>query len=101
MKIRNIALSLTTTLVLTSCESILEIDPPTDSLTAEVTFSTPEGIRTAATGFYTDNFLNNLMYYQGLELYVSQLSDELLARSGQFADLYQNNYNSSTSYIPK
>ena len=100
MKLRNIALSLTTALSLTSCESILEIDPPTDSLTAEVTFSTPEGIRTAATGFYTDNFLNNLMYYQGLELYVSQLSDELLARSGQFADLYQNNYNSSTSYIP-
>ena len=100
MKLKYIALSLTTALALTSCESILEIDPPTDSLTAEVTFSTPEGIRTAATGFYTDNFLNNLMYYQGLELYVSQITDELMARSGQFADLYQNNYNSSTSYIP-
>ncbi|MDO4986452.1 MAG: RagB/SusD family nutrient uptake outer membrane protein [Prevotella sp.] len=100
MKLKYIALSLTTALALTSCESILEIDPPTDSLTADVTFSTPEGIRTAATGFYTENFLNNLMYYQGLELYVSQISDELLARSGQFADLSQNNYNSSTNYIP-
>lgn len=100
MKLVYKVLSLCFTLLMSSCESILDIDPPTDSITADVTFSTPEGIRTAATGFYTDNFLNNLMYYQGLELYVSQLSDELLARSGQFADLSQCNYNSSTSYIP-
>ena len=99
MKLVYKVLSLCFTLLMSSCESILDIDPPTDSITADVTFSTPEGIRTAATGFYTDNFLNNLMYYQGLELYVSQLSDELLARSGQFADLSQCNYNSSTSYI--
>ena len=100
MKLVYKVLSLCFTLLMSSCESILDIDPPTDSITADVTFSTPEGIRTAATGFYTDNFLNNLMYYQGLELYVSQLSDELLARSGQFADLSQCNYTSSTSYIP-
>lgn len=100
MKLVYKVLSLCFTLLMSSCESILDIDPPTDSITADVTFSTPEGIRTAATGFYTDNFLNNLMYYQGLELYVSQLSDELQARSGQFADLSQCNYNSSTSYIP-
>ena len=100
MKLKYIALSLSATLSMSSCESILEIDPPTDSLTADVTFSTAEGIRTAATGFYTDNFLNNLMYYQGLELYVSQFCDELQARSGQFAELYQNNYSASNSYIP-
>jgi hypothetical protein len=99
MKLKNIALSLFIAFSLSSCESILDIDPPTDSLTAEVTFSTPEGIRTAATGFYTDNFLNNIMYYQALELYVSQISDELQARSGQFAEYYQNNYNASSSYI--
>lgn len=99
MKLKYIALSLSVTLSMSSCESILEIDPPTDSLTADVTFSTAEGIRTAATGFYTDNFLNNLMYYQGLELYVSQFCDELQARSGQFAELYQSNYSASTSYI--
>ena len=80
MKLKHIALSLSTVIALNSCESILEIDPPTDSLTADVTFSTAEGIRTAATGFYTDNFLNNLMYYQGLELYVSQFCDELQAK---------------------
>lgn len=99
MKLKYIALSLSATLLLGSCESILDIDPPTDSLTADVTFSTAEGIRTAATGFYTDNFLNNLMYYQGVELYVSQFSDEMLARSGQFAELSQSNYSASTSYI--
>ncbi len=100
MKHKHIVLSLSIAISLCSCESILDIDPPTDSITADVTFSTPEGIRTAATGFYTDNFLNNLMYYQGLELYVSQLCDEMQARSGQFADLSQNNYNASSSYIP-
>jgi len=99
MKLKYLAISLSTALALMSCESILEIDPPTDSLTAEVTFSTPEGIRTAATGFYTDNFLNNIMYYQALELYASQITDELQARSGQFAEYYQNNYNASSSYI--
>ena len=99
MKLKHIALSFSIVLCMSSCESILDIDPPTDSLTAEVTFSTPEGIRTAATGFYTDNFLNNIMYYQALELYVSQISDELQARSGQFAEYYQNNYNASSSYF--
>lgn len=99
MKLVYKVLSLGFTLAMSSCESILDIDPPTDSITADVTFSTPEGIRTAATGFYTENFLNNLMYYQGLELYVGQISDELLARSGQFADLSQSNYNASSSYI--
>ncbi len=99
MKLKYIALSLSMVFALSSCESILDIDPPTDSLTTDVTFSTAEGIRTAATGFYTDNFLNNIMYYQALELYVSQISDELQARSGQFAEYYQNNYNASSSYF--
>jgi len=99
MKLKYIALSLSTAFALSSCDSILDIDPPTDSLTTDVTFSTAEGIRTAATGFYTDNFLNNIMYYQALELYVSQISDELLARSGQFAEYYQNNYSASSSYF--
>lgn len=99
MKLKYIASLLSVALMLTSCESILEIDPSTDSLTADVTFSTPEGIRSAATGFYTENFLNNIMYYQALEMYVSQISDELKARSGQFAEYYQNNYNASSSYI--
>lgn len=93
------AIAVFATITMCSCNSVLDIDPPTDSLTAETTFTTAEGIRTAAAGFYTDKFLNNIIYYQALELYVSEFSDELLVRSGAYEEYYQNNYSSSSSYI--
>lgn len=99
MKLKHLILSFIIIPVVSSCEDILEIDPPTDSLTAEVTFSTAEGIRTAAAGFYTDKFLNNMMYYQAMELYVNEFCDELLVRSGQYAEYYQNNYSASSTFI--
>jgi len=99
MKKKSIALLLLAAMTMISCEDILNIDSPTDSLTADVTFSTPEGIRTAAMGFFTSNYHTNIMYYQALELYVSEFCDELKARDVTMAEYYQSSYSASTSNI--
>lgn len=85
--------------VLASCDDLLEIDDPTNALSADQVYSTPEGIRAAVTGLYTGNFLNNGMIYQVEDLYYSFLSDDLVARNANLGQYFQSNYNPSTPYF--
>ena len=86
-------------ILFTGCDNILEIDDPTDSLSAEQAFSSPEGIRAAATGLYTKNFLDNGMIYQVVDLYYSLLSDDLRARNNNLSQYFKSTYNPSTPYF--
>lgn len=85
--------------VFPSCESLLDIDPPTDAMTDEQVYSTEESIEIAATGLYTNNFLNNALYFQQLELYLGFTSDELLYTRTDLAEYYQNSYSPISSYF--
>ena len=89
------AVALTTT----GCDDILDIDNPTNALSADATYSTAEGIRAAETGLYTGNYHNNQLYYQALDLYFPMFSDEMNHRLTSWAEYYQNTYNTSNSTI--
>lgn len=101
MKLKYQLLGLTLFLIGTSsCDSLLDIDPPSDSITDVQTYSTAESIETAAVGLYTNNFLNNAIYYQLVELYLGLTSDEVkYAGAGTLAEYYQNTYSSTSSYF--
>ena len=96
---KKIISGLIVSILLTGCDNILEIDDPTDSLSAEQAFSSPEGIRAAATGLYTKNFLDNGMIYQVVDLYYSLLSDDLRARNNNLSQYFKSTYNPSTPYF--
>lgn len=76
----------------TSCDSLLDIDPPTDSMTADKMYSTEETIAVAANGLYTHNFLNNFTYFQVIELNLGLCSDELRSRNRNVAEYETNDY---------
>lgn len=95
---RYITLLLAATL-LTSCEKIIEIDDPSDALSADLAFSSAEGIRAAATGLYTYNFLDNALIYQVQDLYYSFIADDLKARNASYSQYYESSYNPSTPYF--
>ncbi|MBR1464441.1 MAG: RagB/SusD family nutrient uptake outer membrane protein [Prevotella sp.] len=85
--------------VLTACDSILDIDDPTTTVSSNQVYSSTEGIRTAVTGLYTANFLNYMMIYQNLDYYYSYFSDDLKAANSNFSEYYQSNYSPSSSFI--
>lgn len=87
------------TLMLYGCDSFLDIDPPTNAMTDKQVFSTEQSIEIAATGLYTNNFLNNPIYYQMLEWYLGYTSDELLYNRTDMAEYFQNAYSSVSTYF--
>ena len=70
----------------TSCDSLLDIDPPSDSMTEDKMYSSVETIKVAANGLYTHNFLNNFTYFQVIELNLGLCSDELRSRNSNVAE---------------
>lgn len=83
---------------LASCDSMLDIDPPTDSYTAETVYGSEESIEALAEGLYSDNF-GDMFYLIWQELFGGFCSDELLCRSTSYDDFVQNAYNPNTGNI--
>lgn len=82
-----------------SCDSILDIDPPTDSMTDTEIYSSEETIAIAASGLYTNNFLNNSIYYQMLEQVLGMTSDETRTNNINFAEYEIGGYTSVTQWF--
>lgn len=78
---------------LVSCSEILEIDPPTDTLTEEEVYGNAANIKTAFTGLYSWHIHQNASYYQYLDLYLPLMSDELKSdNTSSYGIYYQNTY---------
>ena len=76
-----------------SCSEILEIDPPTDTLTEEEVYGNAANIKTAFTGLYSWHIHQNASYYQYLDLYLPLMSDELKSdNTSSYGIYYQNTY---------
>ena len=76
----------------TSCENMLDIDPPPDSMTSDQMYSSAETIEVAANGLYTHNFLNNFTFFQVIELNLGLTSDELRSRNRNAGEYEEANY---------
>lgn len=99
MKIKYITLFLAVTTLMCSCEKLIEIEDPTDSLSAEATYSSREGIKSAATGLYTGTVHSNVYYYQVPFIYYSMFSDDMNYYRANNAEYFENTYTETTSYI--
>jgi hypothetical protein len=84
---------------LSSCNSTLDTDPPTDEISAEQVFTSANGIRIARTGLYVYNFLSNSVYYQYLPRYYSMFSDDMIHRQTSWEEEYANAYTESSSFV--
>ena len=82
-----------------SCDGMLDIDPPTDSMTEEEIYSTEEKIAVAANGLYTHNFLNNFSYFQVIELNLGLCSDEMRSRNVNASEYETSNYNALSGWF--
>ena len=100
MDIKKFFYVIASVLSLTSCEDMVEIDPPTDSLSVDAVYNSAEGMETALVGLYTGTIHSNVYYYQVPTLYYSWLSDDMTYyRMQTYADWIQNQYVPKTSYI--
>lgn len=81
---------------LCGCDSMLDIDDPSSSMPAETTFNTLEGIKAAETGLYSQNFLNNRLYYSYIDQYFPMYADEMTHSNLSYSEYYANSYDAST-----
>jgi len=84
-------------LALISCDDTLEIENPTDALSAEQVFSTVEGIEAAEIGLYTGTYHSLPHFYQYYEIYYPMFADEMTYRLNSYAEYYANTYSPSSS----
>jgi len=98
--IKTIFLTLAAVVAFTSCDKILEVDDPIDSISSEAVFGTSQGIAALRNGFYTNHFFNNSLYLYSLDLFTCLMSDNLVATSTYYKTYYENSYTTSsfTSY---
>ncbi|MBO5616484.1 MAG: RagB/SusD family nutrient uptake outer membrane protein [Prevotella sp.] len=100
MDIKKFFYVIASVLSLTSCEDMVEIAPPTDSLSVDAVYNSAEGMETALVGLYTGTIHNNVYYYQVPTLYYSWISDDMTYyRVQNYAEWIQNQYVPKTSYI--
>ena len=85
--------------MMTACDSWLDIDPPTDSMTTEEIYSSEEKIEVAANGLYTHNFLNNFSYFQVIELNLGLCSDEMRSRNANVSEYETGNYTALSGWF--
>ena len=83
----------------TSCDSLLNIDPPTDSMTNTEIYATEETIEISASGLYTNNFLNNAVYYQVVEMTLGLTSDDIRSNNINVSEYETANYSSLSGWI--
>lgn len=82
-----------------SCDEILEIDPPTDSLTSVEVYNNTANIKTALTGLYSYNIHMNPFIYQYADFYLPFLADELKTDYASYKVYFQNSYVPTTSFV--
>lgn len=82
-----------------SCDEILEIDPPTDSLTSVEVYNNTANIKTALTGLYSYNIHMNPFIYQYADFYLPFLADELKTDYASYKVYFQNSYVPTTSLV--
>ena len=97
MKSRRLYLVATMALGLAACDEVLEIDPPTDAISVEETYSTQEGICAAITGLYSRNYLSTQVFYQTMDIYLSMFSDELIYYRTSSAEYYASDWTDYTT----
>lgn len=83
----------------TSCDGLLDIDPPTDSMTNTEIYATEETIEISASGLYTNNFLNNAVYYQVVEMTLGLTSDDIRSNNVNVSEYETANYSSLSGWI--
>ena len=96
---KGLVVSALCSLLLTSCDDLLEVDSPTSSLVTEQVFTSKDGIEAARVGLYVNNWLCSSVYYTYMPLYYSMFSDELKYRLTSYAEYYENTYTSQTSMM--
>lgn len=91
------AMVLMASMVVTSCDSTLDIDTPADKISLDNAYDTPESIEAIHTGLYSKNFLGNNVYYSHIPVYLSLFSDDLIHNNaGSYGVYFSNHYTEST-----
>jgi len=100
MDIKKYIFVLTAAMSLTACEDMIEIDPPTDALSVEETYSTKEGIYSAFVGLYAATIHENVCYYYVPSVHLSWMSDDMTYyRPLLQYEFIQNQYEPKTKYV--
>lgn len=87
-------------LMLGGCDDMLDIDDPTDRLSADAAYSSVDGIKAAEAGLYTENFQSNSLYWQLVDLYFPMFSDEVTSSLlASWIPYYSNDYGPSTGMM--
>lgn len=87
-------------LLLSGCSSMLDIDNPTDRLSADAAYGSVDGIKAAETGLYTENFQSNSLYWQLVDLYFPMFSDETMSNIlASWIPYYSNDYSPATGMM--
>jgi hypothetical protein len=95
-------LSFTLLLPFASCDDILDVDLPSNIVPREGVFNSPEAIKAAVDGMYSENLFNLGIYEYILPLYLSIAADESyhnLPNNTNFEELRKNAYSPSNSYV--
>ena len=91
------AMAVISSMIMTSCDSTLDIDTPADKISLDDAYDTPESIDAIHTGLYSKNFLGNNVYYSHIPVYLSLFSDDLIHNnSGSYGVYFSNQYIEST-----
>ena len=84
-------------MIMTGCDSTLDIDTPADKISLDDAYDTPESIEAIHTGLYAKNFLGNNVYHSHIPVYLSFFSDDLKhSNSGTYGVYFSNQYIEST-----
>lgn len=86
-------------LALTSCDSTLDVDSPSDSVSVDDAYTLKNGIKLLHNGLYIYNFQNNAVNYTYIPRYYSMFSDDLSYSTTSYAEYYSNAYTETSSYV--
>jgi hypothetical protein len=82
-----------------SCDEFMEIDPPFNRVPADEAFSDASIIRAVANGLYTENLLNNLVYYYWTPFVFSAIADDVTHTSTTYDEMRYNSYGPTSTNI--
>jgi hypothetical protein len=82
-----------------SCDDFMEIDTPYNRVSTTTVFSDARTIRAVANGLYTENLLNNRIYYYWTPFVYSAIADDVTHTSTSYDELKYNAYGPTSSNI--
>lgn len=86
-------------IVIAACESMLDVDLPSDQLSVEAVFADSATVESAVNALYTENFYLNPVYYYLMPYYGAVMADESTHEIASLEVFNQNSYEASTSGV--